>query len=80
MSYHKDIKEHLSPEDHANKKSITTVSFASSVTLVGGAAFDFLELVSEEVLSYAGVGLFGTVGFLAMRIFISAEKDSLGLD
>ena len=80
MSYHKDVKEHLTPEDHANKKSITTVSLASSVTLVGGAAFDFLELVSEEVLSYCGVGLFGTVGFLAMRIFISAEKDSLGLD
>jgi len=32
------------------------------------------------VLSYAGVGLFGTVGFLAMRIFISAEKDSLRID
>ena len=80
MSYQKDIKEHLTPEDHANKKSITTVSLASTATLVGGAAFDFLEVVSEEVLSYCGVGLFGTVGILAMRIFISAEKDSLGLD
>jgi len=80
MSYHKDIREHLTPEDHASKKSITTVSLASSFTLVGGAAFDFLEVISEEILAYAGVGLFGTVGILAMRIFISAEKDSLGLD
>jgi len=80
MSYHKDIKEHLTEKDHTNKKNMTTFSLASSATVMGGAAFDFLELVSEEVLSYAGVGLFGTVGFLAMRIFISAEKDSLGLD
>ena len=80
MSYHKDIREHLTPEDHASKKSITTVSLASSFTLVSGAAFDFLEVISEEILAYAGVGLFGTVGILAMRIFISAEKDSLGLD
>lgn len=80
MSYHKDVKEHLTPEDHASKKSIATVSLASSFTLVSGAAFDFLEVISEEVLSYCGVGLFGTVGILAMRIFISAEKDSLGID
>ena len=80
MSYHKDIKEHLTEKDHTNKKTMTTFSLASSATVMGGAAFDFLELVSEEVLSYAGVGLFGTVGFLAMRILISAEKDSLGLD
>ena len=80
MSYQKDIKEHLTPEDHASKKSITTVSLASTATFVGGAAFDFLEVVSEEILAYAGAGLFGTVGILAMRIFISAEKDSLGLD
>ena len=80
MSYHKDIREHLTPEDHASKKSITTVSLASSFTLVSGAAFDFLEVISEEILAYAGAGLFGTVGILAMRIFISAEKDSLGLD
>ena len=59
---------------------MTTFSLASSATVMGGAVFDFLELVSEEVLSYAGVGLFGTVGLLAMRILISAEKDSLGMD
>ena len=80
MSYSKDIKEHLTPEDHAQKGRMTTVSIASSATLIGGAAFDFLELVSEEVLSYCGVGLFGTVGFLAMKIFISAERHSLGMD
>ena len=80
MSYSKDIKEHLTPEDHQSKSRMATVSLASSATLVGGAAFDFLELVSEEVLSYCGVGFFGTVGFLAMRIFISAERHSLGMD
>ena len=80
MSYNKDIKEHLTAEDHKSKSRMTTVSLASSATLVGGAAFDFLELVSEEVLSYCGVGLFGTVGFLAMRIYISAERHSLGMD
>lgn len=80
MLYKDEIAEHLTPEDHASKKSITTVSLASSVTLVSGAAFDFLEVISEEILAYAGAGLFGTVGVLAMRIFISAEKDSLGLD
>jgi len=80
MLYKDEIAEHLTPEDHASKKGITTVSLASSVTLVGGAAFDFLEVISEEILAYAGAGLFGTVGILAMRIFISAEKDSLGLD
>ena len=80
MLYKDEIAEHLTPEDHASKKGITTVSLASSVTLVGGAAFDFLEVISEEILAYAGAGLFGTVGVLAMRILISAEKDSLGLD
>ncbi len=59
---------------------MTTFSLASSATVMGGAALDFLELVSEEVLSYTGVGLFGTVGFLAMRVLISAEKDSLRID
>ena len=80
MLYKDEIAEHLTPEDHASKKGITTVSLASSVTLVGGAAFDFLEVISEEILAYAGAGLFGTVGILAMRIFISAEKDRVGLD
>lgn len=80
MSYRKDVKEHLSKKDHENKKTMTTFSLASSATVMGGAGVDFLELVSEELLSYAGVGLFGVVGVLAMRIFISAEKDSLGLD
>ena len=80
MLYKDEIAEHLTPQDHANKKGITTVSLASTATLVGGAAFDCLEVVSEEILAYAGAGLFGTVGILAMRIFISEERDSLGLD
>ncbi len=80
MSYKKDIKEHLSPKDHRQKKTLGHVSAASSAALLGGGCLDMLELVSEELLSYAGTGLIGTVGFLAMRVFISAEKDSLGID
>jgi len=80
MSYKKDIKEHLTIEDRKQKKTLGHVSVASSATLLGGGALDFLELVSEEILSFAGIGVIGTVGFLAMRCFISAEKDSLGLD
>lgn len=80
MSYKKDIKEHLSPDDRKQKKVLSHASVASSVTLLGGGCLDMLELVSEELLSYAGTGLIGTVGFLAMRCYISAEKDSLGID
>lgn len=80
MSYKKDIKEHLTVEDRKQKKTLGHVSAASSAALFGGGALDFLELVSEEILSFAGVGVIGTVGFLAMRCFISAEKDSLGID